>query len=159
MVVALSHFGSFSGLHFTTSASNDVFPDTHTLSFNGSTYTSAYLRFAPVELEDRNHAPLQNLDSQEQQILQAYDPAASIPFIDIANQDTMVGRGVPPDPLQGLIWQQIAGALSNPSSPVTRVIVGNANYLTAAICKLPGTSGASICSSTAIKQVNAQLPG
>src|SRR5207245_8284001 len=65
MVVALSHFGSFSGLHFTTSASNDVFPDTHTLSFNGSTYTSAYLRFVPVELEDRNHGPLQTLDSQE----------------------------------------------------------------------------------------------
>jgi hypothetical protein len=71
----------------------------------------------------------------------------------------MVGRGVPPDLLQGLSWQQIAGALSNPSSPVTKAVVGNANYLRAAICRLSGTSGAAACGSTAIKQISAQLPG
>ncbi|TME45316.1 MAG: DUF929 domain-containing protein [Chloroflexi bacterium] len=60
--------------------------------------------------------------------------------------------------LQGLSWQQIASVLSNAQSPVTKAIVGNSNYLTAAICTLPGTSSAPICSDPAIKQIGSQLP-
>ena len=159
MVVALDRFGSFSGLRFTTSSSSDVDPDTRTLSFYGSSFSSSYLDFVPVELEDRNRNPLQSMTPQEQQIAQAYDSNNGIPFIDIGNQYTMVGQGVPPAVLQGLSWQQIAGALSNPNSAVTRAIVGNANYLTAAICELPGASTASVCSDPVIKQIAAQLPG
>lgn len=161
MAVALDHFGSLSGLHFTTSsdASGEVFPNTHTLSFYRSTFSSSYLDFVPVELEDRNHNTLETMTSQEQQLAQAYDTNNGIPFIDIGNQYTMVGQGVPPNPLQGLSWQQIAGDLSNPNSPVTKAIVGNSNYLTAAICKLPGASAASICSDPVIKQIGSQLPG
>ena len=43
VVVALSRFGTWSGLGQTTSASDDVYPDTATLSFHGATYTSDYL--------------------------------------------------------------------------------------------------------------------
>lgn len=158
MVVALGHFGTFSGLGTTTSSSADVFPDTHTLSFYGSTYRSTYLDFVPLELEDRNHKPLQAPMAQQQQLIQTYDPAGDIPFIDIANQYTMVGEGVPPDSLQGLSWQQIAASLSNPDSPVTKAIVGNANYLTAAMCKLPGAANAPICRDPTIAQIAGQLP-
>jgi thiol-disulfide isomerase/thioredoxin len=157
MVVALGHFGTFTGLHFTTSSSSDVFPDTHTLSFAGSTYTSSYLDFVPVELEDRNHNPLQSPTSQQQTLMSTYDPNGSIPFIDIGNQYTMVGQGVLPNSLQGLSWQQIAGALSDANSPVTKAIVGQSNYLTAAICKLPGASSAPICSDPTISQIASQL--
>lgn len=157
MVVALGHFGTFSGLHFTTSSSSDVFPDTHTLSFAGSTYTSSYVDFVPVELEDRNHNALQSPTSQQQALMSTYDPNGSIPFIDIGNQYTMVGQGVPPNSLQGLSWQQIASALSDANSPVTKAIVGQANYLTAAICKLPGASSAPICSNPTISQIASQL--
>lgn len=159
MVVALGRFGTFSGLHFTTSAdAPEVFPGTHTLSFYGSTYTSAYLDFVPVEEEDRNHKPLQSPTAQQQQLVQTYDPDGSIPFIDIGNQYTMVGQGVLPNSLQGLSWQQIASALSNPDSPVTKAIVGNANYLTAAICKLSGAANAPICRDPTIAQIAGQLP-
>lgn len=159
MVVALSRFGSFSGLTFTTSSSSDVFPDTNTLSFNGSKFTNTSIDFVPVELEDRNRNTLQTPTAQENQIWQTYDAAGSIPFLDLGNRYVAVGRGVPPDPLQGLSWQQIAAALSNPASPVTRAIVGNANYLTAAICQLPGGQAAPACSSTTIKQIATQLGG
>jgi hypothetical protein len=70
----------------------------------------------------------------------------------------MVGQGVPPNPLQNLSWQQIASALANANSPVTKAVVGNANYLTAGICKLPGTSGAPICSDPVIQHIEDQLP-
>src|SRR5438270_4964768 len=158
MVVALSHFGTVAGLRLTTSSSTDVFPDTHTLSFYGSTYTSTYLDFVPVELEDRNRNPLQPMTPQEQQLAQTYDPDSSIPFIDVGYVYTAIGQGVPAQLLQGLSWQQIASVLSNAQSPVTKAIVGNSNYLTAAICTLPGTSSAPICSDPAIKQIGSQLP-
>jgi Domain of unknown function (DUF929) len=159
MVVALSRFGTFSGLSFTTSSSSDVFPDTHTVSFNGSSFQSSTIEFVPVELEDRNRNRLQTPTAQENQIWQTYDLQGNIPFLDLGNRYTAVGRGVPPDPLQSLSWQQIAAALSNPGSPVTKAIVGNANYLTAAICQLPGTQAAAACSSPTIKQIAAQLGG
>jgi len=159
IVVALGHFGSFNGLHFTTSSSTDVFPDTRTLSFNGSTYASSYLELVPLELEDRNRKPLQSPTVAQQQLIQTYDPDGSIPFIDVGNQYTLVGKGVAPNSLQGLSWQQIAGSLSDPASPVTKAIVGNANYLTAAICKLPGPRAAPICSDSTITRIGGQLPG
>jgi thiol-disulfide isomerase/thioredoxin len=158
LVIALSRFGTFRSLHFTRSSSTDVFPNTPTLSFTGSTYRSTYLDFDPADLEDRDHKPLRTLTSLETQVWQTYDAAGDIPFLDIANRFTEVGQGVRPDPLQGLSWQQIAGALSNANSPVTRDIVGNANYLTAAICKIPGPDTAAVCSSAAIKQIAGQLP-
>jgi uncharacterized protein DUF929 len=159
IVVALSRFGTFQGLSFTTSSSSDVFPDTRTLSFNRSSYNSTDVDFVAVELEDRNRNLLQTPTAQENQIWQSYDPQGSIPFLDFANRYIGIGRGVPPDPLQGLSWQQIAAALSNPASPVTQAIVGNANYLTAAICQLPSAQTASVCSSPTIKQIATQLGG
>ena len=158
MVVALSRFGTFQGLHFTMSSSTDVFPNTNTLSFTGSAYKSAYLDFDAADLENRDRQPLRPLTTQESQVWQTYDAAANIPFLDIANRYTAIGQGVPASVLQGLSWQQIGAALSDPTSPVTRAIVGNANYLTGGICKLSGPGAAPTCNSAAIKQIAAQLP-
>jgi len=49
VVVALSRFGTFTNLGVTSSASNDVYPNTPTLSFHGATYNSQYLSFTGVE--------------------------------------------------------------------------------------------------------------
>jgi hypothetical protein len=49
MIVALSRFGTFSGLSTTHSSSSDTDPYTPTFTFYGSTYTSQYLNFTPVE--------------------------------------------------------------------------------------------------------------
>lgn len=63
VVVALSRFGTWTGLGQTTSASDDVFPETATLSFHGAIYTSDYLSFTGVETSGRTkvngqYAPL-----------------------------------------------------------------------------------------------------
>ena len=49
MIVALSRFGSFSGLRTMHSSSTDVYPNTPTWTFYKSSYTSKYLTFTPVE--------------------------------------------------------------------------------------------------------------
>jgi hypothetical protein len=158
MVVALSHFGSFSGLGATSSSSSDTPPDIRTLSFAGTSFTSQFIDFAPVELQDRNGKTLQSMTAQQQQLVQTYNPDQSIPFLDFGNQYVMIGQGVPPGPLQGLSWQQIANSLSDPNSAVTKAVVGNANYLTATICKLPTAASAPICGDSTIKQIASQLP-
>ena len=51
LVVALSRFGSFSGLRLSHSAADDVFPNTPTLSFYGSSYSSQYVELSAAELQ------------------------------------------------------------------------------------------------------------
>jgi thiol-disulfide isomerase/thioredoxin len=158
LVVALSRFGDFQGLRLTTSSSSDVFPNTPTLTFAGSSLRSGALDFVAVELADRQRKPLASPTAQENQLLQTYDPQGGIPFVDVANRYIAISSGYQPDVLAGLSWKPIADALRDPNSPVTRAIVGNANYLTAAICQAAGQNAAPACAWPSIQQIATQLP-
>ena len=57
MVMALSKFGTFSGLQLTNSSVSDFAPDTATFSFHGSTYTSQYLAFKPLRVGHERAGP------------------------------------------------------------------------------------------------------
>jgi hypothetical protein len=163
LVVALSRFGSFSNLHTTTSSSTDVYPNTNTFSFYGSTYTSAYVDFVPVETEDRAGNALQTPTADEQTLVSTYDTspysatAGGIPFQDYGNRYIVSGTGVSPQVLQGLSWTQIAATLTDASSQVAQPIIGNANWLTAGICKLTGDQPGSVCSAAPVATLEGEL--
>ena len=158
-VMALSRFGTFSGLGETHSSTSDVYPGTVTFSFYGAKYTSPYLVFDPTEIETDIPAPgggytaLQPLRGVAQRAFAKYDappfvPAASegaIPFYDLGNKLLVSGASYSPEVLQGLSAQRIAADLKNPASPVTQSIVGTANYLTAGICSITSGRPASVC--------------
>ncbi|MDH2900770.1 MAG: DUF929 family protein [archaeon] len=146
MIVALSKFGNFSGIEYMQSSSTDKFPNTATFSFLGANYSSQYISFVPVEYEDRSGAPLQTVSSSEQALWTKYDSGGSIPFIDLANQYSIVGAQYQPSTLSGLNWTQIASQLNNPNSVVAKAIDGAANTLISAICKIDGGSPNSVCS-------------
>jgi thiol-disulfide isomerase/thioredoxin len=169
LAVALSRFGTFSGLHLIHSTGSDIYSNTSTLSFYKSTYTSKYLVFTPVEwfgLVD-NGVQLQKRTPQEAALMSKYDAppyvesaeAGSYPFIDIGNQYVDIGAQYLPSNLgspetidashYGLTWTQIAADLKNPNSTVAQGIDGAANSITAAICKIDKNAPASVCSSTA----------
>jgi uncharacterized protein DUF929 len=166
LVVALSRFGSFQHLYLTTSSSTDVYPDTNTFSFHSSTYTSQYLDFVGVETSDRDQKPLDTPTAAEQALLAKFDvapyvPAASaggIPWLDIANKYAMVSSGYTPAVLAGLTWAQIAEKLSNANDIVTKGIVGDANNITATICKATGLQPTSVCSAAPIPQLIQSVP-
>lgn len=166
LIVALSRFGTFSNLHTTTSSSTDIYPDTPTFTFVGSTYTSPYLAFTPKEIEDRLRNPLQTLTSAEQQVFNTYDAppytsqqnAGGIPFIYLGNRYITLSSGYSPDVLANHDWQSIANGLSDPTNPITRDIVGNANYLTAALCQMTQNQPSAVCQSTAIQNIVKNLP-
>jgi hypothetical protein len=149
LAVALSHFGTFTGLKTTHSSVSDIYPDTKTLSFYGSAYTSTGLDFDSVELTtnqvvDGRYPTLQKLSSGQQSVLDAFDRApytpqpGAIPFIDIGNRFVMIGASYSPTVLQGKSAAQIASALSHPSSAIAQAVDGTANLFARAITEATG---------------------
>ena len=157
MAVALSRFGSFSPLRGVHSSPNDVYPNTATLTFHDSTYTSKYLVFTPVENQDVNHNLLQTPTAAQKALWAKYEPPGNAyPFIDIGNR-FVATTTYNPQVLQGLSWNQIATDLHNPSSAVARGAVGSANLLTAAICKVTGNAPASVCTASPIPALESRI--
>src|SRR5579859_353454 len=156
MIVALSRFGTFSGLQTTTSSSSDIYPDTPTFTFHGASYASQYIVFQSVESSDRNQHALESPTASQVALVNSYDSGGSIPFVDFGNRYAFDGATYKPDVLQGLTSQQVANDLQNPSSPQAQGILGSANLITAAICKLTSNQPTTACT-PAIQAIEAKL--
>ncbi len=158
---ALARFGSFSGLRYMRSADNDG--DIATITFARASYRSPYLDFVMREAIDRNRNDLQPL-TDEQQLLDFTLGQGGVPFIDIncryilntnpagyPSKDDVVA-------LMGLDWAGIARTLQDPIDPITSGVLGNANYLTAAICHETKDRPASACQTATIQRLESALP-
>jgi thiol-disulfide isomerase/thioredoxin len=157
LIIALSRFGTFTGLQTTSSSSNDVYPNTMTFTFRSATYTSQYIEFRSVETSDRDQKPLQSPTPSEQQLVSKYDSDGSIPFVDFANKYAFNGATYKPDVISGTSWLAIADSLKSPDSPQAKAILGSANLITAAICKATADQPASVCSSATIQGIEKNL--
>jgi Domain of unknown function (DUF929) len=163
LIVALSRFGTFSGLAPIRSAAADgagnaePYPDTPTWTFLNATFTSSYLTFTSVELNTNIpdkatgfYTTLQTPTAAEQTLIDTYDAAdqGAIPFIDYGNKYVSIGASYNPGILSGLTWAEIASDLHNPDSSVAKSVLGVANYATAAVCVLTSDQPASACTAT-----------
>jgi hypothetical protein len=170
MIVALSRFGTFSGLQTTHSSSTDVYPSTPTFSFHGASFDSQYVAFEGVELAGNelsggNYPKLDTPTAEQQQLLDTYDAppyvaanaAGAIPFIDIGGKYIVSGATYDPGVLAGKTHEQIAAALSDPTSAVAKGVIGAANQITAAICSVTGNQPAATCSNPTIAAIQATL--
>ena len=178
MIVAMSRFGTFSGLATVKSAvsngagDQEPFPDTPTWTFAHASYSSPYLTFSEVELYTNipdtstgGYTALQTATSAELALLSKYDAppyvdsaadSGSIPFLDFGNTYLSIGASYNPQVLSGLSWNTIAADLSNPNSSVAKAVDGTANYITAAICSMTGNQPASACTTT-VRSLETQL--
>jgi hypothetical protein len=160
MAVALSRFGTLTPLHGIHSSPTDTDPNTATLTFYKSGYTSKYLNFVPVENLTVSHALLQNPTKAQNALWAQYEPNPSTrgyPFIDFGNKLVMKGPIYDAATLQGKSWSQIAAALKNPASPVAQSVDGAANYITGAICRMTNNQPANVCTSPAVTAVQSGL--
>lgn len=157
LIIALSRFGTWSGLRTTSSSSTDVYPNTPTFTFHGATYTSQYIDFASVESTDRNQNPLETPTAAQQELINRYDTAGSIPFVDFANRYAFSGAMYLPDVLTGLSWQQVAANLQSSDTSQSKAVIGSANLITAAVCKVNGNQPAAVCSSQAVQSLESKL--
>jgi hypothetical protein len=158
LIVALSRFGAFSGLNTIRSVDYPPFPPLDTWTFYGSSYTSDYLAFVPVETlsnvlvnpkdnpahRDGYHEP-QQLTPAQQVIFDKYDKTRSTAFTDFGDKAVLVGSSFEPFPLEGLTWSQIAATLSNQNSATGQTILAAVNSITAAVCPLTADRPAKIC--------------
>jgi hypothetical protein len=168
MIVALSRFGTFSGLATVHSSSTDVYPNTPSWTFLHASYASKYLTFTPVE-ECSNipnggtscdgYTTLKTPTSAQQALITKYDTptyvpgmaaedAGAIPFIDFGGKYIISGASYNAQLLQGLSWSTVAADLQNPSSSVAQAADGTANYITAAICTMTNNLPATACTAT-----------
>ncbi|HET7338443.1 MAG TPA: DUF929 family protein [Candidatus Dormibacteraeota bacterium] len=157
LIIALSRFGTFSGLKTTTSSSSDVYPNTVTFTFHGATYTSQYIDFRAVETSDRNQNPLETPSGSDQDLMSRYDSAGTIPFLDLGNHYAATGSFYSPETIGGMSWLALAETLKQPDSPQAKAIIGSANLITAAICKMNGDQPASVCSTATIQNLEKTL--
>jgi hypothetical protein len=160
IVVAFSKFGSFSGLGETTSSPWEGTPYA-TFSFLHSTYTSSLLTFDGVEYQGNDthglgtRTVVQPLTSVQSAVWATYSTrlgsgSEGFPFLDIGNRVLAMGPSYSPSDMTGLTQEQIASGLEDPADPLTREIVGAANYLSAGICSITGMRPSAVCTDSAV---------
>jgi hypothetical protein len=158
LIVALSRFGSFSGLSTSRSPHFDQIPPVDGWTFYGSSYTSRYLAFVPVEIysnvlasrradpnDPKSYRSLQPLTPAEQAVFSRYDDQRLTPFFDFGGRVTVIGGDVVPNYLVGLSWSRIAVGLRHPATPAAATILTGADLLTSEFCTLTGDRPAAAC--------------
>jgi hypothetical protein len=164
MVMALAKFGTFSNLHTTYSSVSDFAPDTATFTFHGSTYTSQYIEFRPVEVatnlqaatgatcQVNGYACLDTPTSSEDSLFQSVG-GGSFPFVDFGNKAVQSGAGFENQPLalQGYNANEIATFLYQPTSAIAQAEDGSANYMVGAICAITDDQPSSVCDAPYVK--------
>jgi len=142
----------------------ETLPNTPTVTFHGSTYTSDYLVFSSVETATRTGGTLDTPTDFQQQLFDTYNVEAitgssgAIPFVMVGNRYAWAGSQYDTGLLEGKNFDQIANAVGDPETALAKGIGGAANYITAMICQLTDGQPADVCSSAVIQQAQAALP-
>ena len=162
MVTALGRFGTFSKIGLTHSSSSDVNPNTQTFTFRGSEYQSDYVSFSGTETQSNqlvngSYGALDTPSADVQKLVDSYNSKGSIPFVYFGGKYVLSGATYSPDVLAGKTADQIATALSDTSSDISKGAIGSANVLTAAICAATDQKPANVCGTNTIKDISKQL--
>lgn len=151
MVVALSKFGTFTNLSKIHSAVTDG--NIATFSFYGSSYSSPYITFTPVENETRSQQPLQKPTAAQQALWAKYTLSGGslhYPFLDIAGKYVVTTAQYPEQAVGGgQSFAQIANSVGNNNNTVGANVDAAAVTLIKSICDATGQKPAATCSPVA----------
>jgi hypothetical protein len=168
LIVALSRYGHFTGLHDTQSAGSSVFASIQTFTFQDAHYDSPYLSFVGVELYSNvlnangTFMRTESLTSPQSALLSRYDtdPNRSptpIPFVDIANRMVATTSAFTPGLLTRRSQADLVASLDQPTEASGQAIVAAANQLTAGLCLATGMQPASVCRSKGVRAAASSL--
>lgn len=159
LVAALSRFGQFTVLNPTKSASGESYSELPSFTFYRSQYDSPYINFVALETANRNKQSLQRPTEDQRSLMAKYTSTNTpAPFISFGNRFYTVGSGYDMKMISDKSWTDITSGLGDPTNGLTRAIIGNANYLTAGICKMTQNQPDSVCSSAAVSALAAKVP-
>jgi hypothetical protein len=164
LITSLARFGTFTGLKTMQSSPIDSYPKTQTFEFNTAKYTSPYLSARLLEFYGQEESTAQGIvrpvintpTKQELALIKKFDTGSgtrsgTIPFSDWGNKVIFPGASYNPQPLQTLSRATIAAGLKDPTNVITKLILGTANYMSAAACNIDGGKPASVCTSAGVQ--------
>jgi thiol-disulfide isomerase/thioredoxin len=158
MVAALAKFGTFSNLGETSSASGDVYPNSPTFSFVGSSYNSRYLNFQAVETTTNQlnsagtgYVPLDSPTAAQTKLWKSLDPSQGIPFVDIAGKWLITTSGYVPSIISNKPMDYVAAQVGDNNTAVGKAIDQAAGVLVNDICSVTGDQPANVCNAVTAK--------
>ena len=162
LAIALSRFGTFSGISTTYSSSTDTPSHIPTLSFRDSSYKSTYIDFAGREAVDGNNKPLQKLTAAETALFDKLGGASAgsppgYPFIDFGGKWKQNGTSYNPSILAGMTPDQVAATMTDATSKPGAAIQASADVFTAEICDMTGGKPANVCTATGVAAATSAL--
>src|SRR6185312_376681 len=84
--------------------------------------------------------------------------AGAIPFVDFANDYLISGASYDAGVLAGKTHDEIASAMGDTSSAISKGSLGSANVITATICATTDNKPSSVCNNSTIQAIQKQLP-
>jgi thiol-disulfide isomerase/thioredoxin len=161
LVEATSRFGKWSGLgQLRSREGQDYFAALPTYDLTQATYTSKYLNLRHKELATVGGEPLQKLGSFEEGLVDEYDERGSIPFLFASGPSGRytVELGFSPSLLTGQTFASLhKEVVAAAPTPAAEAIDGQADAITALICKLDGQQPASVCAKGSIPSLEGEL--
>ena len=149
LVTALSRFGTFTGIEYAVSSATDTPASIPTLSLKNAKFTSQYLSFESYEVQDRDGKALQK-EPDDVAALQSANGGTAIPWIYYAGKAYQSGSTVDGTVFGTEAQDPIGAALTDPSSALTKAVIGGANLTTARICQTTGNKPANVCTSAGV---------
>jgi len=164
LTIALSYFGNFKRLAYTSSPQQIIFGGTVGPSFYGASYASKYIVFKGVEekgdhpLANKQYLSLEKPTPMESLLMKRLDepPTLSgtaaargmdfVPFLDIANRYVLTGTTFSPTLLHGLSFYQISSEAVDPATPIGYAVLTGALPIVKAICSLTNEKPSNVCS-------------
>ena len=153
MTVALSQFGKFTNLSQIRSAVKDG--NIATLSYYGSSYSSPYLTFTPVEAytnipQGSFYKPLQPLTAEQTALWQqTLGGTESFPFLYLGGKYALATSQIPDTTLSGESFDSIANQVGNNDTDIGVKIDSAAASMVKYICGMTNGQPGSVCQKTA----------
>jgi len=166
LIMALSRFGTFTGLKLIRSSSDDVYPDTRFFTFYGSVFRSPFVDFKPLELESLPGRNLQRPRGLIKAVIDRYNVEGGAPFVYL-NGRTVPGALFSPSILHrgngsqapALTFAEIRHRLNHPNGAIAKNIIGAANWISALVCDVDGMRPLPVCGDPSIVRLSRRLGG
>jgi thiol-disulfide isomerase/thioredoxin len=149
LVIALSQFGTFKRLSWTssTTSSTELYRSIPGFTFYRSSYTSTLLHLSTVELATVAQRQLQKPTVVESRLMSKYDKLGDIPFLYLGGAAYVEGSGVSPKLLARHTFGGAANGIVQGTSSLARSVEGNAGVLVSYLCRLTHGQPGRVCRS------------
>jgi Domain of unknown function (DUF929) len=157
LALALSRFGTFTQLGLMQSSPTTAFANLSTFTFWQARYSSKYVvlehveRYSALNPTGASYQKLEKPKGRQATAVKNYSSSpTNFALLDIANRWNLNGSSYAPSVLTGMTQDEVAAALTSPTSPLAQALIGSANQISAAICDADGQAPASVCGSKGV---------